>query len=231
MKKTAFILAALITGAALRADDTPAPAASYSVTADFPYVGKYVFRGVQLAKDSFQPSLKLTSGAAYVGIWNSTPFDSDTDNEIDFYGGYSFDLGSGWSVDTGATYYYYPQASNGAISHSLEGYVGLNGSIQGGVTVALYAYRDFNLDATTFQGTVGYAIPIDAKLSCNLSASAGYVSVDDSTDYSYYSVAANFPYKLTDKATVYAGVNYATNDLDGVDDNLFWVNAGFSYAF
>ena len=62
MKKIILVLATLIAGASLSAQ-TPvaAPAApSYSVTVDFPYVSKYVFRGVELSKGTFQPSVKLT---------------------------------------------------------------------------------------------------------------------------------------------------------------------------
>ncbi len=51
MKKVSLLLAALVTGATLSAQSpapAPAPAApSYSVTVDFPYASKYVFRGVQ----------------------------------------------------------------------------------------------------------------------------------------------------------------------------------------
>ncbi|MEJ1972595.1 MAG: hypothetical protein WDM96_09090 [Lacunisphaera sp.] len=59
MKKSAVLLATLVMGALLHADEAPAaPAASassYSVTADFPYVSTYVFRGVKVTDDAFQP--------------------------------------------------------------------------------------------------------------------------------------------------------------------------------
>lgn len=231
MKKTALILAALFTGAALSADEAPAaPASSYSITADVPYVSKYVFRGVEIASDSFQPSLKLTSGNAYAGIWNSTPVDAEVDNEIDFYGGYNFQLKDGWSVDVGATYYWYPEAVSGGIGHSVEGYVGVNGSIHG-LTVGGYVYRDFTLDVTTVQGSLGYSFPLDAKTSMNLTATIGSAMPDDGGDYMYYSASLLFPYKWSDQATIYVGGNWATNDIDGAEDNLFWLNAGFSYTF
>ena len=54
---------------------------------DFPYASKYVFRGVQYAEDSFQPSVKLTSGSFYLGLWTNQPITSNIDNEIDVYGG------------------------------------------------------------------------------------------------------------------------------------------------
>lgn len=234
MKKSAVLLAALVTGALLRADEAPvaAPATSYSVTADFPYVSTYVFRGVKVTDDAFQPSLKLSAGSAYGGIWLSQPFDSKFDNEIDFYGGYTFALSGGWSLDVGGTLYYYPQldTSTGADSSTFEGYVGLTGTI-GGVSLGAYVYRDFTLDATTVQGNLGYGVPINDKVSCNFAVTLGYVSPDHGDGYTYYGAAVALPWKINDKATITVGANYATNDIDGAKDNLFWVNAGFTYVF
>jgi uncharacterized protein (TIGR02001 family) len=239
MKKSAALLAALVTGALLRADEAPAapalpaaPATSYSVSVDFPYVSSYVFRGVKIAEDSFQPSLKLAAGNAYAGIWYSQPFDSKFDNEIDFYGGYSFPLSGGWALDVGATYYYYPQldTSTGADSGTFEGYLGLTGTV-GGVTVGGYVYRDFTLEATTLQGSLGYGVPINDKLSANFALTLGYVVPDHGDEYTYYGAALSLPWKISDKATITVGANWATNDIDGAEDNLFWVNAGFTYAF
>jgi uncharacterized protein (TIGR02001 family) len=236
MKKTAVLLAALVAGAVLRADEAPvapaAPAASYSLTADFPYVSSYVFRGVKLTDDAFQPSLKLAVGSAYAGIWLSEPIDSEFDNEIDFYGGYTFALSGGWSLDVGATLYYYPELdpNSGLDDSTVEAYVGLSGTV-GGVTLGGYVYRDLTLDATTVQGNLGYGIPVGDKVSVNLAANLGYVTYDDGGDYTYYGASVQVPFKLNDKATITVGGSYATNDIDGAEDDIFWVNAGFSYTF
>ena len=237
MKKTTVLLAALAAGALLRADEAPAvttePATSYSVTADFSYVSSYVFRGVKLTDDAFQPSIKLAAGNAYAGVWFSEPLDSDFDNEIDFYGGYSFGLANGWSLDVGATVYYYPQIddNSGLDEATFEGYVGLTGTL-GGVTLGGYVYRDFTLDATTVQGNVGYGVPLSEKVSCNFAANLGYVTFDDGDDYLYYSVSVQLPWQISDKATLTLGGNYANHDdVVGYKHDNFWVNAGFSYTF
>ena len=233
MKKTAVLLAALVTGALLRADEAPvAPTSSYSVTADIPYVSSYVFRGVKLTDDAIQPSIKVTAGSAYAGVWLSEPIDIDFDNEIDFYGGYSFGLSGGWSLDVGATLYYYPEldTSGGADDATIEGYVGLTGAV-GGVTLGGYVYRDFTLDATTVQGSVGYGVPISEKLNANFAANLGYVTFDDGGDYTYYGASLQLPYKISDQSTITVGGSYATNDIDGAEDDIFWVNAGFTYTF
>ena len=240
MKKTAVFLAALVAGVALRADEAPAaaaapvvptePAAAYSITADFTYVSSYVFRGAKLADDAIQPSIKFAAGSAYAGVWFSEPLDNDFDNEIDFYGGYTFALSSTWSLDVGATLYYYPEAPSDVDESTIEAYVGLTGTL-GGVTLGGYVYHDFTLEATTVQGNVGYGIPISDKISCNLAANLGYVTFDEGDDYTYYGVSVQLPWKISDHSTLTVGGSYANNDIPDAEDDLFWVNAGFSYTF
>ena len=109
-------------------------------------------------------------------------------------------------------------------------YVGLTGTF-GGVTVGGYVYHDFTLKATTVQGNVGYGMPISDKVSCNFAVNLGYVSPDDGGDYTYYGASVQLPWKISDQATLTVGGSYATNDIDGAEDDIFWVNAGFTYTF
>ena len=112
MKFIASLLAlSCLTGVTLFAQDSaPAPVTpSYSVAVDFSYASKYVFRGVRYSEESFQPSLKLTSGSFYACLWTNQPITSNTDNEIDLNGGYGFKLSDTWKLDVGATLYYYPE--------------------------------------------------------------------------------------------------------------------------
>ena len=85
MKKIVLILAAVAASLSLRAEEAAAPASSYSVTVDFPYATKYVFRGAQYAKQSLQPSVEVATGSFAFGIWTNQPITDNTDNEIDFY--------------------------------------------------------------------------------------------------------------------------------------------------
>lgn len=236
MKKIALLVAALVSGASLSAQapaPAPVPAApAYSVTVDFPYASKYVFRGVQYAEDSFQPSVKVTVGSGYLGMWTNQPITSNIDNEIDFFGGYGFKLSDTWALDVGATVYYYPEldSSSGLDRTTFEGYVGLNGTF-GSLTTGLYAYNDFTLKNFTLQGTVGYGIPISDKATFNLLATVGHVSPDAGDDYTYYGIGATVPYKLTDTATFTVGLQYASHNIDLVDDNHFWGTVGITVVF
>lgn len=229
MKKTSLILAALLAGASLSADE--AAPASYSVSVDFPYATKYVFRGIELAEDVIQPSVKFTTGDFYAGIWSSLPLDKGYEAEVDFYAGYGFTLTEGLSLDVGATIYHYPGLDGpGADTSTFEAYAGVNGAV-GGVNLGLYVYQDFDLKTTTVQGNLGYSIPIDDKISMNIAASLGNANPDAGSSYTYYSIGAQFPYQLTDNTTFTAGVNWASHDLSGVEDNHLWFNAGVTITF
>jgi uncharacterized protein (TIGR02001 family) len=234
MKKVSLLIAALVTGATLSAQSpapAPAPAApAYSVTVDFPYASKYVFRGVQYAKGSMQPSVKLTSGSFYAGVWMNAPLDKGYELEIDYFAGYNFTLKEGWTLDLGATLYSYPGLDGGGDKTTFEPYLGLNGSF-GSVTSATYLYYDATLEVFTAQQTFGYSIPLDEKAALNFSATLGHAAPDSGSGYTYYGLGATVPYKLTDKATITLGAQYASHDLDGVDDSHFWGTLGFTYTF
>lgn len=229
MKKTALIFALLTAGLGLHAQESKL---SYSVTVDFPYASKYVFRGVEYAKDSIQPSIELATGNFYVGVWTNQPVTNNSDNEYDFYAGYGIPLNDTWKLDAGATLYYYPEADTSSFEEkTFEGYVGLTGTVSG-FTPGIYAYYDFDLKAFTLQGSVGYSIPLEtAGSSLDFSVTLGNVSPDVGDDYMYYGIGVNLPYKLTEKATVAIGAQYASNDLDGVDGDHLWFTAGLTVGF
>ncbi|MBL9219667.1 MAG: hypothetical protein JNG82_14355 [Opitutaceae bacterium] len=232
MKKLSLLLAALLTGVALSAQTpapAPAPAANYTVTVDFPYASKYVFRGIQYAKDSLQPSVKLTVGGFYAGIWSNAPLDRGYELELDYFTGYNFALKEGWTLDLGATLYSYPGLSAGDKT-TFEPYLGLNGSL-GAVSSATYLYYDTTIEVFTAQQTFSYSVPLDDKVPLTFAATLGHASPDSGSGYTYYGLGATLPFKLSDKATFTLGAQYASHDLDGVEDNHFWGTAGFTYTF
>ncbi|GAB1490224.1 TorF family putative porin [Opitutaceae bacterium] len=220
MKKTAILLASLVAGASLQAQ---APASSYTITVDFPYTSEYVFRGTKLADDSFQPSVEIAKDNWYAGVWTNQPITNNTDNEVDFYVGMGLPLNDTWKVDTGATLYWYPELnkSTGRDSTTFEGYVGVTGTVSG-FTPSFYTYYDFTLETWAFQGSVGYSIPLADKLSLDLTGTVGLVEPDLGGNYTYYGIGAVLPYKLTDKATASVGVQYATTDITGSEDEVYF---------
>lgn len=229
MRKLSLTLGLLVAGAILSAR---LGATNYVVTADFPYASKYVFRGLPLARASIQPSLRLTAGDNYTGLWLNQPFASHPKPELDLNAGRNFPLSGGWALDAGATLYYYPQADAkpGMPAHTFEGYLGLNGAI-GGTNVGACLFRNFDLHTTTVQGTAGYSVPLNASATLSLSATAGAVIPDHGVRYAYCGLGAAVPWKISDPATFTVGANWSTHDLAGGEKNNLWLTAGLTVTF
>jgi uncharacterized protein (TIGR02001 family) len=241
MKKTAILLAALAAGAGVQAQE---PRSSYSVTTDFTFASEYVFRGVELADNSFQGSVEVTVQDFYVGLWSNQPITRHQDNEIDIYAGYKWKLTDQLSVEAVGTYYWYPEASNAEVKHTTEAGIGATYTVAG-ISTSVYGYYDFDLEATTTQVSVGYSLPLEAiGASLDVSGYWGYVDADDiapqtawqiAESYTYYGVDVSVPYKLSEKATFTIGAHWADNkDLlgpgDVADDHLWWT-AGITIGF
>jgi uncharacterized protein (TIGR02001 family) len=238
MKKTAILLTALTTAVVAKAQDAKS---SYSVTTDFAYASDYVFRGVKIADDSFQPSVEISVRDFYVGLWTNQPIKRHEDNELDFYAGYKYKVTEKLSVEAVGTYYWYPEAGGGNTRHSNE--VGIGGTYSlRGISASVYYYRDLRLDADTIQGSLGYSLPLEAiGASLDLSIYGGNVDGSDllpdagikvQESYSYYGVDVSVPYKLSEKSTFTIGGHWAHNrNLPGVDDDYVWFSAGLTVGF
>ncbi len=220
MKKIAVILAGLALSASLNAQ---APTSSYSITVDFPYTSKYVFRGVELAKDSVQPSIEFASGNWYAGIWTNQPVKGKFENEFDFYLGTGIPLNETWSLDAGGTLYYYPElpSSVNPDNTTTEFYLGLTGTV-GGFSPSAYTYYDTDLKTWTHQVALGYNIPLSNTLSLDLSGTIGMVDPRNGSDYVYHGIGATIPYKLSDAATASISAQYAGTDISGMDDHVYF---------
>jgi len=140
MKKNALALLALAAMAALPAlaQTAAAPAApaapepDWTFTANVGLFSDYRFRGISQTdkKPAIQGGFDLGHKSGfYVGNWNSN-VDSVQYNganiEMDFYGGYKTTFESGFGIDVGAIYYYYPgSGANGTIKiNNTELYIG-----------------------------------------------------------------------------------------------------------
>lgn len=232
MKKIALLASILALGSALLSA-ADAQKSSFSVTAAFPYVSKYVFRGQQLAKDSIQPSVEATYTDFYGGVWTNQPVTGHQDNEFDFYAGYKTALNDKWNVDFGLTMYYYPDAKtgNGVHRDTYENYLGITGNTKG-LTHGVYVYYDYTLKNTTVQGQLGYSFPIpDFGASLDLTTNIGHVYADKGDDYTYWNVGLTVPYKISEKASVYAGVSYTNSDIDTIKRDLVWYQVGVTIGF
>lgn len=232
MKKI-LLLAALVASTALSAQDlASATKPAYSVTVDFSYAQTYVFRGMKLADNSLQPSIKYSSDLFYAGVTSNAPLDRGYELKLDYYAGHNFILTKNWSLDAGATLYTYPGLDTpGADRNTIEPYLGLKGSL-GVVGSGSYVYYDFTLKAFTAQQTFSYTIASDSRTTFSLLATIGHVAPDAGPNYTYGGFGATVAFKLFDRATLNLGGQYAAHDMHRmIDGNHFWGTVGLTYTF
>lgn len=233
MKKTAFLIAALVTGASAFAQVQQTPARTLEFTFDATVVNEYIWRGQEQADWTFHPSLKATYDNIYVGVWSAFPFHENGSGpspewtEFDFFGGYKYALNDNWVLDAGLTAYVYTDYDNGN-PNSIEPYLGIAGTIRD-ISTSFYVFHNFEYDATTLQGSVGYSIPLQRiGTSLDLSATLGWVSGNSNlsenpapgvSNYFYWSIGAAIPYKISDRAVVTLGVSYNDVNKNRINDS------------
>ena len=205
--------------------------AAFSLSGDMTFGSQYVFRGVKLADNTFHPSLEAGFDDFYIGIWGAIPTEKRSSmgytDEWDAYAGYGFALSDNLNLDIGVTYYYYPTKVH---DDTFEPYVGLTWDLDGW-TPSVYTYYDIELEAWTFQGSLGYSIPLaSAGTSLDLTATYGYLMPKEGDSWSYYGVSAVVPYQISDSASVSAGLHWATNTIDGAEDNFFYFTVGVTFS-
>jgi len=231
IKKTILALAALSAGASVYA----AEANEVSFTLDNTIVSEYIFRGKELGDFTFQPSLEAKYGDFYAGVWAALP-ESSANDEIDVYAGYSFALDETFSLDAGLTYYHYTPASD---TSTFEPFAGINAKV-GGFNLGLYYYYDIQIEDSTVEASAGYSVPVESiGTSIDLSANLGYVTGDGSEspinvvdNYTYWAVGVALPYKVSDRATLTAGVKYTDVSEDNINGAAeFTYSLGLSVGF
>ena len=174
MKKSLLALAALSALSTLPAiaQAADAPKSDWTITGNAGLFSDYRFRGfTQTAyKPAFQGGFDVAhSSGFYFGNWNSNVEQAlyrGASLEMDFYGGYKFEV-AGVGLDVGGYYYYYPSsASLGGLGKVDQGeiYVGASYSI---VSAKLY------YGLTNFFG-LGDGTSVDTKGNWYLDVSANY---------------------------------------------------------
>jgi len=98
MKRT---FATIGLAATLAAVSTPVAAVDFS--ANIGYNSQYIYRGIFQSKSSANGGLDLNANGFYLGTWAA---DVDDGIEIDYYGGYGFEVGD-FSFGVGGTIYTY----------------------------------------------------------------------------------------------------------------------------
>ena len=120
MKKLILSIAVLgAFSASVHAQTAPTP--EHTFTGNLTVASDYRFRGI--SQTFKQPAVQggfdyAHSSGFYVGNWNSNVSGNQYNNgaglEMDFYGGYKFEVMPDFTADIGLLYYYYPAAKVGS---------------------------------------------------------------------------------------------------------------------
>jgi uncharacterized protein (TIGR02001 family) len=192
-----LMIAALIalSASAARAESWPAELGdAHSLSANVALSNDYVYRGQSQTGNGAAISggfdYAYESGGLadfYVGTWASN-IDFGGGIEIDFYGGFSGELGgSGITWDAGVLYYYYPGQPGGSKLDFVEGHFGLGYEFS---EMAFGPAVDFTVhyspdwqtgagDGVYLDGNVGFTLPHDFALNFH----AGYQMVEDNATW------------------------------------------------
>lgn len=92
-----------LTSLALGLSGLSAPAFAVDLSANVGYNSEYIFRGIPQKNSSAMAGLDLEAGGFYLGTWGADVGDG---LEIDYYGGYGFEVGA-FTFGVGGTYYSY----------------------------------------------------------------------------------------------------------------------------
>ena len=246
MKKVIYAIAALSVASGLHAQQAKS---SYSITTDFTYASEYIFRGVENAGNSFQPSVEFNSGDFSLNLWTNQPITKRENNEIDLSGSYTYKVNNALKLEGVLTSYNYPEARGGQTQDSFEAGIGATYTVAG-LSPSLYYYHDLTLKSDTLQAAVGYSLPLQAiGASVDTSIYVGSVDARDTApdaggpdireSYSYYGLDVSVPYKLNNNATWTIAAHYAENrNLAGVGGPFgtlgkrnLWVTTGITIGF
>jgi uncharacterized protein (TIGR02001 family) len=158
-----LIAATALAGSVLAATpalaDETAPPSEFTVTGNVALVTDYRFRGLSQSKGdpAIQGGINLNhSSGLYVGVWSSsTSFNPPADavygsQELDIFGGWTGQIGSGVTADVGLLYYAYPGGHVGK-AEFFEPYASVSTTL-GPVTGKLGLNYAWKQEALNFNG-------------------------------------------------------------------------------
>lgn len=221
MRKTvlaSLIASALVAPLAARAQSKPEP--EFTLTGNMALSSEYLYRGI--AQTNRKPAISggldfAHKSGFYVGNWNSNiSWISDGNPglsapiEMDFYGGYKFEVVKDFTLDLGVLSYYYPMSgAKPAVSpNTTEVY--LAGSY--GPATLKYSHATTNLFGFADSKNSSYldlSASFDVGGGLTLVPHVGYQKVKSYSDCDYtdYSVKANYDLSGWTLSGVLSGTN------------------------
>ncbi len=193
-----------------------------SISANVSIVNKYRWRG--LDQSGLEPAVQggfdlAHESGLYLGTWMSNVDfnDNDSVSEMDFYGGYGFEV-AGVGVDLNVTQFAYPGSLDASGYDFTEYGIGLSKDLG---LAAVSAGFNFTGDFFGQSGNAEYVqagLDIPLPYDVGLSAHVGHQSIEQNgtygvDDYTDWSVGIGFPLAGLDWSVTYVDTNV---DLGGV---------------
>jgi uncharacterized protein (TIGR02001 family) len=217
MKVLTFV-AILVSSTVAYAEETP-----FEVSGNVALTSDYRFRGLEQTDGgpAVQGGFDVEYNGLYAGVWGSNvELGGDGSIELDYYGGYMFDL-KGVTIDVGYIYYDYPQ--NGDVSDDFDYAETYVSASLAGFTVG-YAYSDdFFGNAGTAEYTYvdyGYELPYGVDLGLHVghsSISSQSYFANGEEDYTDFSVGVSKDFYGVNVGVSYVGTNLDAQPSDGSD--------------
>ncbi len=229
-KYVALLLAAGMTAFATTAsyaEDSP-----HEFSANVALTTDYRFRGISQSNED--PSISggfdyTHSSGFYVGVWAGSldfavPDPDDADIEIDYYGGFSGEIGNGIGWDIGGLYYAYPGSDTGSADYDyFEVYGSLsydfgNFDIAAGIAYSPDYFFESD-DGIYVYGDVGIPLPSGFAISGHV----GHQSIDDNAqfgtpDYTNWSIGISKDLSIFSFDLSYLDTNMSSADCFGGGD-------------
>ncbi len=243
MNKKIIALAAVALGAiSVSAQEATSPKLGGSV--GVAYDSLYVFRGVQLAENILEPSVNLTYGDFYTGLWFAMPMKNSDKyvNEMDFTFGYGLAVNDLIKLDAGVTRYTYDDIPGRFFDGDLnttEFYLGAILDLP--LSPALYVFRDIDAESATAELRLSHSFDLSSGFALNLSGTVGHTSIEDYSEKNcyYYNAAANVSYAVSETSSLSVGGRFGGSDKDqvygslgnGMKNSVAWFGASFTTSF
>ena len=205
------------------------------------FESRYIFRGEELGKESFQPSLEaghpLGPGDLYGGVWASQDISGEPSDEVNFYAGYSLPLTPIFALSGGLTYYWFPD--DGSVpSEEEEPFLGIIADLP--LRPAAFVYYNFALEQILVELSVGERFRLAEKSSLQTGFKGGLAQANDANSdqapgkpensYGYFQVYVDLVYEFNEVSSASLGARYSGREDSGYTDYLYW-GASVSFGF
>lgn len=203
-------------------------------------VSEYSFRGI--AQSDEGPALQggvdwNHDSGAYLGLWGSSVDFNDGDEasiELDFFGGYSFDIAENFTGDVGGIYYAYPGAESNLDYDFIELYGSLGYDFEVVSVSASYAYSPeyFGNSGDAHYVTLSAEVPLPHDFAVYGHFGRQYIEDEAAfgvPDYNDWELGLQWQYDAVAFNVSYVDTSLSTAECaDGCDERVI---AGVSVGF